>query len=106
MAPLVQVCGDAEEVEDLVLEGREGGFEGLDDVVVVDEVVAGDAVEDLEDPGALGAGHARSSGYRGCRAASLHSWRADLSFDEGASSRGDGCRMMVGVSCPVGVAEA
>ena len=47
----VGVGGDVEQLEDLVLQRGEGGFEDLDHAVVADEVVAGGAVEDLEDPG-------------------------------------------------------
>lgn len=52
----VGVGGDAEQVEDLVLEWGEGGLEDLDGVALVGEVVAGDAVEDFEDSGGAGGG--------------------------------------------------
>jgi len=40
-----------EEVQDLLLQVAELGLEGLDDVVVgVDELVACEVVEDLQDP--------------------------------------------------------
>lgn len=54
--------GDVEEVEDLVLERGQFWFEDLDDLVAGVELVALEAVEDLQDAGALGAGQLPSSG--------------------------------------------
>ena len=48
---VVDAGGDVEQVQDLLLQVAELWLEGLDDVVVgVDELVACEVVEDLQDP--------------------------------------------------------
>ena len=61
----------------------EFGLEGLDELPVVDEVVAGDAGEDLEDSGSGGRGAAAVLGVeRQLGQAAFGHGEPDLSFDE------------------------